>query len=312
MHAHQSATTTQARRWCFTWNNYTQLDYDGIKSGRTLAGGNVRYLIMGREVGASGTSHLQGYVEFSRPTRLNACKRILGGESIHLEVARGSRDQGIEYCQKEDVDAYEYGQRSSGGQGKRSDLSAVVESVKSGKSVRDICADHGESFIKYHRGIERLMGCLSLPRDFPTNFIWRWGKTGAGKSRDTHAESQGLCNGRVAWIPDVSLKWFDGISTDSRGIVLDEFDGTCSLAYLLKVLDRYPLKVPIKGGFVEFRARWVFITSQFRPVQYYGGDAQWPALCRRFRDYGQCIEYRSDGTVVDIDKTEWAEIVANQ
>nr|UOF82128.1 rep protein [Cressdnaviricota sp.] len=301
----------QARRWCFTWNNYTELDYGSIRESRTLERGNVRYLIVGRETAATGTRHLQGYVEFSKPTRLAACKRALGGESIHLEVARGTRDQCIEYCKKEDQSPFEYGSRASGGQGKRTDLASVVESVKSGASLRDICEGHGESFIKYSRGIEKLLGVLAMPRDFPTNFIWRWGITGTGKSRDTYAESQGLCNGRVAWLSDVSLKWFDPIKPDSRGIVLDEFDGTCSLAFLLRVLDRYPLNVPVKGGFVEFRARWVFITSQFRPAFYYGGDGQWPALCRRFRDFGQCIEYRRDG-ITETPKEDWEFICNNQ
>jgi len=307
-----STSMAQARRWCFTWNNYSELDYNGLRSGRSLGGGNVRYLVAGRETAGTGTRHLQGYVEFTKPTRLNAVKRVLGGESIHLEIARGTRDQCIEYCKKEDVEPFEYGSRDSGGQGKRTDLSAVVECVQRGSSLREICAQHGESFVKYSRGIERLIGVLADPRDFPTSFVWRWGVTGSGKSRDTHAESKGLCNGRVSWISDVSLKWFDGITTDTKGIVLDEFDGSASLAYLLKVLDRYPFKVPVKGGFVEFRCRWVFITSQFRPAFYYGGDGQWPALCRRFRDYGQCIEYKRLGEVVEIPKEEWSEIVANQ
>lgn len=265
----------------------------------------MRYLICGRETAGTGTPHLQGYVEFTRPTRLSAVKRVLGGESIHLEIARGPRDKCIEYCEKEDRSPFEFGDRNSGGQGKRSDLSAVVECVQRGSTIGDICKEHGESFIKYHRGIERLRGVLASPRSFPTNFVWRYGRTGAGKSRDTHAESQGLCNGAVAWIPDVSLKWFDGIDSETRGIVLDEFDGSASLAYLLRILDRYPLKVPIKGGMVEFRARWVFITSQFCPARYYGTHDQWRALARRIRDYGQVIEYKEDGSIEEIPKEDW-------
>jgi len=274
--------------------------------------GDVRYLIAGRETAASGTPHLQGYVEFKKPKRLNAVKSILGGQSIHLEVARGNRDQAIDYCKKEDPSPFEYGDRGAGGQGKRSDLAAVVDLVKSGKTLRDVCEEHGESFIKYSRGIRELVNICAEPRDFPTNFIWRYGKTGAGKSRASHEESKGLCNGDVAWISDVSLKWFDGIDANTRGIVLDEFDGTASLAYLLRLLDRYPLKVPIKGGMVNFRCRWVFITSQFSPSRYYGQHDQWKALVRRIRDYGQVIEYNTEGDGIhEIPKEDW-EFILNE
>lgn len=249
-------------------------------------------------------------MEFSCPTRIAAVKRVLGGESIHLEVARGNRDQCIEYCKKEDAHAFEYGDRGAGGQGKRTDLAAVVDLVKSGKTLKDICQDHGESFIKYHRGIRELVGVCAEPRDFPTNFVWRYGRTGAGKSRATHAESQGLCNGDVAWISDVSLKWFDGIDANTRGIVLDEFDGTASLAYLLRLLDRYPLRVPIKGGMVNFRCRWIFITSQFSPNRYYGTNDQWKALVRRIRDFGQVIEYNDQG-IHEIPNSDW-EFILNE
>ncbi len=96
--------------------------------------------------------------------------------------------------------------------------------------------------------------------------MWIYGPTGSGKSRRAHRESEALCPGSVLWLPDQSLRWFDGYN-GHKGLVLDDFTGDAELPFLLRLLDRYPLKVPIKGGFMEFVGRIVWITSNFSPGQ---------------------------------------------
>jgi len=50
----------QCKRWCFTFNNYNQEDYTNLI--KTFTKMNIGYII-GEEVGANGTPHLQGYIE---------------------------------------------------------------------------------------------------------------------------------------------------------------------------------------------------------------------------------------------------------
>jgi len=94
----------QAKRWCATWNNYTQDELETLY----LHGTNIshppcdfKYLIFGRETGESGTPHLQGYFELHKKLRLTQIKAIVGFERAHLEVSRGSSLQASDYCKKE-------------------------------------------------------------------------------------------------------------------------------------------------------------------------------------------------------------------
>ena len=44
-------------------------------------------------------------------------------------------------------------------------------------------------------------------------------------------------------------------------VIIDDFYGWIKYDELLKICDRYPHKVPIKGGYEEFTSKHIFITS---------------------------------------------------
>ena len=64
------------------------------------------FIIFGKEVGANGTPHIQGYTEFSSQRRLAVWKRIIGVRA-HIEGAKGTRAQNTAYCSK-DGDVFQF------------------------------------------------------------------------------------------------------------------------------------------------------------------------------------------------------------
>jgi len=134
----------QSKNWCFTLNNYTQADEDRIQG----LGAEIQYVVYGREVGDSGTPHLQGYISFGARKRLAQVKAAVGA-TAHCEIARNPAAS-IEYCKK-DGDFYESGE-VPGGSGHRSDLDAFKEDVKQGNhdlsSIREL---HSDVYAKYPR-----------------------------------------------------------------------------------------------------------------------------------------------------------------
>lgn len=121
-------TGPRVKNWCFTLNNYTPADVDRLST--PIPG--VEYLIFGKEVGASGTPHLQGTVCFQSRKRMSQVIAVLG--QCHCSVTR-SLLQSIEYCKKEN-DFTEWGTvpdvSTRGNSGARTDLEAFKESVKAG------------------------------------------------------------------------------------------------------------------------------------------------------------------------------------
>lgn len=135
---------SRGKNWCFTLNNYTKEDYDKMCS---LVGTNeCEYIIFGKEVGESGTPHLQGFVAFSKRVYLSDVKKRISA-TAHFELAR-QVPQAIEYCKK-DGDVFEDGAIPAG-QGKRSDLDEFKIDVKAGlldfKRIRE---KHSSVYAKY-------------------------------------------------------------------------------------------------------------------------------------------------------------------
>nr|WAE42331.1 MAG: replication associated protein [Cressdnaviricota sp.] len=92
----------RSRGWCFTINNYTDLDVDQVLDL------TCEYLVFGFEVGKkTETPHIQGYVFFENAlTRKSVSKKL---RRASLRKPRGTPEQNRKYC-IEDGDYYEFGE----------------------------------------------------------------------------------------------------------------------------------------------------------------------------------------------------------
>lgn len=85
----------RSRSWCFTLNNYTEknlsqcLEYFRAKKFT---------FIIGKEVGESGTPHLQGYLRNKNQISFSTLQKALPG--AHLEAALGDQESNYIYCSK--------------------------------------------------------------------------------------------------------------------------------------------------------------------------------------------------------------------
>lgn len=253
----------RSKRWCFTLNNPTVEEEEFILSQINILKANgtpelkLTYLCFGREV--VSTTHLQGYLETSSKTSLSTMKKFL--TRAHWEKAKGTPMEGSDYCKK-DGD-YEEGGTLSSGQGYRTDLLAIKEKIEKGASELDIADQHFAQWVVYRRSFQAYAALSASKRNFMTKTHVYWGKTGTGKTR--------FCYDQVmdeeVWSPG-DYKWFDGYR-GQKIVILDDYRGEYKLQMLLKLLDRYPLSVPIKGGFTEWAPRKVYITSNTHPNDWY-------------------------------------------
>lgn len=244
------------RNICFTINNWTNDDY---KSVLNLS---YKYLVVGKEVGDSGTPHLQGYIEFPNALTFKSLKKKL--PTAHMENRKGKAAEAADYCKK-DGEFFEDGEISK--QGKRSDIERCVELITDGNSLQEVAKLEPNSYVKFHKGFKALKAQLVEPRNTKPIVQVFHGPTGTGKSYAARELMEMAGEPYYVWTP-ARGKWWDGYD-GHKCVILEEFRGQLTLGYLLVLLDRYECPIEYKGGTQEFVATRIVITSPKHPEHWY-------------------------------------------
>nr|QLM00364.1 replication-associated protein [Goose circovirus] len=262
------------KRWVFTINNPTFEDYCAVVEFCNLD--NCKFAIVGEEKGdREGTPHLQGFLSLRKNAKAAALEEKLGGRAW-LSRARGSDEDNEEYCSKEST-YLRVGEPNR--EGRSSDLSDAASDVLAGLPITDVARKYPTTYVMFGRGLERLRQLIvETARDWKTEVIVLIGRPGSGKSRyafefsarEKYYKSRG--------------KWWDGYNGQDV-VVMDDFYGWLPYDDLLRICDRYPLRVEYKGGMTQFVSKTLIITSNREPRDWYKCECDVSALYRRINQY---------------------------
>lgn len=265
------------RRICWTYFIDEDALFELDEAIQTIRRGNhFRGMVYQLERAPStGREHIQGYTEYSQPRRLSTL-RTEYPDGTHLEPARGNRTQCVEYCTKQDTRVEGpwcdevLQSKTMGKQGTRTDLSSAAERILSTNITKsELAVEHPRMVLQYPRGVQELFAIRSLRAksvlrpDLRVEVIY--GPAGCGKTRfaTRDLESTFILDGSNS-----DTLWFDGYQDESR-LVLDDFYGWIRHGTLLRLLDIYPFRCPIKGGHIYAQWNHVYITSNRHPSTWY-------------------------------------------
>lgn len=254
----------RARAFCFTINGYTAEVFEALS--RIVLDEAKEYICYQKEVApTTGQRHIQGYISFANARRFNAVRTLIPGNP-HIEIARGSAQANREYCSKEGgTDFTERGTIKR--QGERNDLNEVQKLCAQGASIREICDEHPEVYIKYSTGITRMLGVYSKKRDFKSEVYWMFGPTGSGKSYTAARMA-----GPNAYHKMGGNKWWDHYDNNESVVINDFRRDLCTFSELLRLFDRYPHRVEGKGTSMEFVSKTIYVTCPKDPREAWRGD----------------------------------------
>lgn len=234
-------------------------------------------------------------------------KGLLGSNTIHVEPVHDLK-AAIKYCQKEETRVegpFIFGEAPH--QGRRTDLADACMAVRNGANMRELCDAFPTVVAKYPRGMATLIANAPRAPRGPPIIIWIHGATGTGKSKWIDENIRAKYD--FGEYDDVEgPTWFPDYKGQA-GCIFDDFNANLAFGIYLKVCDRYPLSVPIKGGSVGFVASTLVFASVDSPV-----DPASP-IClkydvrgehsRRMRDYAYIAHVENkDGVLWDTDRNE--------
>jgi len=280
--------------WCFTLNNYTEAEIDRLKNIP-----NVTYLVFGKEVGDSGTPHLQGYIEFKNGRYFSGLKKF--NKRIRWGIRRGTSHQASMYCKKGEqakaewtlyseqhgggengpnfglnVDMFENGRLSQ--QGERTDLKILVDELMSGKiTLNEIVIDNPKAYQECGRTLEKVVNIKTYGKNLTrtklgikTKIIWIYGPRAAEKDY--------LVYHYFNDIEDNIWKFPRGAGLDAKVNYsgqkytwLSDFRGKMLYEDLLELADEWPLDFERKymTDRINFVSEYIFITCPHTPWECY-------------------------------------------
>lgn len=284
------------RAYVFTLNNYTEEEVNLIK------GGDYSYIVFGKEVGESGTPHLQGFVRFENAKTMSAIHKLKGWKRTALKVAE-KPTIAIDYCKKgaqshkeweelnikgpnygKDAEVYEAGAYR---QGERQDLFNIYQEVKEGKSSDDICWEKPLLWQKCYKSLEKIEDIKMRQkwRTEMTEGIWIYGKTGTGKSKYAFENY----NPSTHYCYPYDGGWCDAYKQQDT-VIIDEFRGQISFNELLRMVDINPNFFFRRRNreTIPFISKKVIVTSALAPCEVFkklSANDSMEQLYRRFKIY---------------------------
>lgn len=249
--------------WTGVLNNYTE---DELSALCQL---DCPELVIDKEVGEEGTPHLHIYLKLAKKARPSKLKAL--SPRAHWEVVR-NREDCIRYCSKGEVVLSRLLAPAD-----RSRISSALEAMKRG-GVRAVAREHPDQFVLHYRGFQalELLELSDAPKPIPI-VSWYWGDTGTGKTRAAYElvseDNIFIQNGPNS---KNGAMWWDGYHGQKVVIMDDYRPWWCPFSFLLRLLDRYPIQVQVKGGFVNFIPEQIVITTPKTIEDTFTGDYRTP------------------------------------
>jgi len=267
-----------ALSFAFTLNNYTESDYDSLVQ-LVPDIQDIEYFIVGKEVGASGTPHLQGFIKFKTKKRFSGIHKLLPClKSSHLEVAYASGSSNSIYCKK-DGDFFESG----------------IKPIQKGKSKDEVKKSRNEKAIEITAMLESHKKIKLIHQEFPGDMLycghnivknylmsvepiirpgikvlWLYGPPGVGKSRMAHDVFP------EAFIKEPRTKWWNDYMLQDTVIIDDFAEKGIDINHMLRWFDRYRCIVEVKGGSTALQATKFIVTSNFHPSEVFQKESYNP------------------------------------
>lgn len=235
-----------------------------------------RYIAYSKEVGESGTPHLQGYVSYVNAKTKSAVIKMMPG--CHIEVMKGSYAQNEAYCSKSGK-LVERGDRPvenlDKGRANQLRWKRTWDLACSGK-FEDIDADlrirHYNTFKKI--AMDYMVRPVPLSE---TTGLWIYGKSGIGKTKFVFDTYPGH------YVKSRN-KWWNGYSNEEV-VVCDDIgieDAKWMGSFLKDWAGQYPFQAESKGSGLMIRPKKFIVTSQY-PIENLWLDQETrDALLRRF------------------------------
>ncbi len=287
---------SQSRSWFGTLNNWTEQEWSRCTETNAPL---YSHAVFGKEMGQEETPHLQFNVTMKQKKTLLQMKALF--PRAHLEVTR-SLTAAERYCKKEEnFLVIDNRVRAKQSVETTERLVQYEMDLRAGKTIQEMCDANLVKCAENWKQLEWMASKVRRRRRAKPHVTWCYGKTETGKSQWCDEQAFELEEG--FYRHHGKFDWWDGYD-GQKVVVLEEFRSShARLSHLLVFLDRYEVRMGVKGSHTWMIAEHVYINSCFKPDECYASHAEDLAQLKRRIDV--LIEFEVvAGVYTQRDRTE--------
>lgn len=287
----------------FTMFNYTAKHIQMIKD--LIPEKKATFVVFQEEVTPkTNKAHLQGYIEFGKPTKWNYLMGTIG--KMHVCSRKGTPQQCFDYCtkqktRKEGTLPWQGGVMSKGS-GSRSDLEHIQEEIEANVPMHDIAKQNFATWAKYRKSLDAYLELVAAERSGHTISIALWGASNSGKSRLAFELFKNRC------IVDLGNggAWWD-LYQHQEAVIFDEFSGWIKFNNFKRLVDMHPTSCDGKGTTKVFNSRYLVWTSNDDPYGWYTmeKDSARDAFDKRIHINLEAVKHNNESAVFGKEKGEF-------
>lgn len=284
----------QTQNICFTANipdgmSFTAFPMDGLR----IRLNPVWMVAQAEKAPGTGKLHWQGFIHLGKKMSNQKIMRFFAewGIKAHLEAksSKSTYEQQREYCHKDESCAdpasrFAFGEQPPE-QGNRTDLAGMVQRIKEGATDRDLLEENAQQFMIHHKAFAMVRKILAPLRTEPSQLIFIWGPTGNGKT----TAAMSACDPAPEIVEWEGGRFLMGYTGSKPAVCFDDFEWPgMTIHRALRLCDRWPLELGIKGSSVVFAPTTIIFTSNDNPRDWWpdASEAHKAAWNRRIEEFG--------------------------
>ena len=293
--------------WVFRCN----IDEGDIEQqGDELAGKLIpcceKYAFQAESAPTTGYKHFQGYFELNNKNRFEWIQKHIH-KFEYLSERKGTAKQAWSYAVKQETRLHGpwlLGEPTVNDSGSAKVLEQFVRAIEKGDTRDKLWEDFPSCMVRYHKTPAQRKFDMKPSRTEDLKVYVYYGPPGTGKSR-TAAE-------RYPTIYKVPFSktgiWMTEDGTNVPEVLIEDFQGDMPLKLFNRIVDRYPDKVEIKGGYIWWCPNLIIITTNVLPSQWYPQDGRQDVTSQIFRRITGCYDF----TGVKMDERDQLQLISVQ
>lgn len=178
------------------------------------------------------------------------------------------------------------------GQGQRTDISAMLQTIRDGNTVEDVMDSHEGTWVRCHAAVDKFHAAKGkrVQREAKPVVTVLYGVSGGGKTHAALSRTDPQ-NRKLISAPSTGAVYFNHRPEDD--LILEEFEGWISIPLMKAMMDTTTCSLKVYYGEKAWIGKTLLITSNYHPLEWWK-DMKYPDQQAIMRKIDNLVKFTAE------------------